>query len=486
MGSTDSAWSTRRRHPGANSRAVVGFAVLAAAAWGAGCSSELREAELSDESGLDLPSGFASPPAADQAAEPRLPHDDGSSATTGEPKVADPADTEPSIPGRTRRAALFRAGPSQAQLEVAIQRAAEYLIDHCDDQGRFVYRADPATGKSLGTHYNLLRHAGAVYALAMYHDWQPDDRARTTMIRAAGFLRRESIRPLPTSEGDLLAVWSLPEVTGEAGPAEIKLGGTGLGLLAFCSAERIAPGTFAPGDFDGLADFLVFMQRPDGSFYSKFLPHEHMPEPSWTSLYYPGEAALGLLTLYEYGGNQRWLDAAIAALVYLAESRRESVFVPADHWALLATGRLFSVAKQERRKLPATLLCRHAAQICRSMLAARPQFPLPPPQRGCLTGDGRTCPTATRVEGMLAALVILPESTQPLPAEIAAATSDAVGFLLRNQLTEGPCRGGIPAKVAADGRSTGSAAEIRVDFVQHALSAMIQLHRWGADSTDAD
>jgi len=41
---------------------------------------------------------------------------------------------------------------------------------------------------------------------------------------------------------DLLGVWSLPGIVHDKSPPELKLGGTGLGLVALCSLKNIDPG----------------------------------------------------------------------------------------------------------------------------------------------------------------------------------------------------------------------------------------------------
>ena len=56
------------------------------------------------------------------------------------------------------------------------------------------------------------------------------------------------------------------------------------------------------------------MQKEDGTFYSKYIPAEGGRSVRWTSLYYPGEAALGLLMLYEKDPSAAWIQAAANAI----------------------------------------------------------------------------------------------------------------------------------------------------------------------------
>ena len=74
---------------------------------------------------------------------------------------------------------------------------------------------------------------------------------------------------------------------------------------------------------------------------------------SWTSLYYPGEAALGLMMLYEVEDDDaqriRWYRGASRAIRYLYEVRKDLPLakVEPDHWALIATERLLGAVRQD-------------------------------------------------------------------------------------------------------------------------------------------
>jgi hypothetical protein len=248
------------------------------------------------------------------------------------------------------------------------------------------------------------------------------------------------------------------------------------------SVEKVAPGTTPPDELQRLGRFLVFMQEPNGNFFAHYCPSRGGRIDPGGSLYYPGEAALGLVMLYEHDPQPIWLDTAARALAYLARRRADQESVEADHWALLATARLLPLYDQCREP-PATReeLLWHAVQICESMLAEKPEIPEDAVEHGCMTDDGRTCPTATRVEGLLAALQFLPEDETQLRERIAQAMSEAVPFLVRSQVCEGPLAGGIPHRVRPVAKDDpryakfdpASMTEVRIDFVQHALCGMI-------------
>jgi hypothetical protein len=369
---------------------------------------------------------------------------------------------------------------SYDRLREAMDLSTAYLTKNCDENGKFLYRINVNPDIRVKPKYNLLRHAGTIYALASYDHDYPQEATRDTLKRAAAFLKESAIAPLSERE-DLLAVWSHPELTGSRNPLQAKLGGTGLGLVALLSVEKIRPGTTPVEYLRKMGNFLLFMQKSDGSFYSKYIPNKGGRDDKWVSLYYPGEAALGLLMLYEKDRSLRWLQGAADSIAYLARKRKGQTWVEADHWALLATAKLLPLYHLCRQSLPKKAIEQHAIQICESILERKPANYRNDLDFGCLTNDGRTTPTATRLEGLLAVIGYLPAEYTSLRKRMIPVIYEGLWFLLRAQLRSGPYAGGIPRAVRKlpeihhkfSNSFNRRVTEIRIDYVQHALSAMI-------------
>lgn len=386
-----------------------------------------------------------------------------------------PAESTP----QARATAPSGASHSQEALQRAIVAGGEYLIEACGPEGRFVYRVNLDPMETVAPSYNILRHAGTIYSLGLIDRYCPNPAVRDVMLRAAEWMKCTSLRPVPGEPG-LLAIWSFPQIHGSDAPACVKLGGTGLGLVALMSVERIEPGFTPLEQLQGLGRFLVFMQRDDGSFYSKYTPEYGGRDGRWESLYYPGEAALGLLMLDERDPAPIWRETAIKTLLYLARRRRDLATVEADHWALLATARLWSHAPETLLADERQAMLRHAVQICHSILASRPCSATEFDAEGSLVPGNLTCPTATRLEGLIAALTFLPDDEAALRRDIRLAVDRGIVFLKKAQICSGPYRGGVPRELLAHAPGGGfhfanrRSGEIRIDYVQHALSAMIQ------------
>ena len=171
------------------------------------------------------------------------------------------------------------------------------------------------------------------------------------------------------------------------------------------------------------------------------------PYDKYFSLYQPGEAALGMVTLAELelaiedqeqhkmvtstdlelehqqykqhftrtkeSYSQRWIQVASNALLYLERFRRDLNLqdIEPDHWALLATAKLLpildrlrnekSLESHERKQvdLEYSLIYSHGVKVAHSIVANHTTKGLKN-HNGCFTFDERTHPTSMRLEGL--------------------------------------------------------------------------------------
>jgi hypothetical protein len=382
-------------------------------------------------------------------------------------------------------------------LPTAIDEAAGYLIRNNNEKGRFVYRMSGEGKVVAPTKYNIVRHAGAMYALADYQVQGPsaDGRAKAAAVedRAANELITHYVRPLKADE-KLLAVWSDPKEEGGKKVAA-KLGGAGLSVIGLMGRNRALGGLDggAPAKeletAQGLARFIQFMQKPNGDYTSKYSDEEGKAT-DFESLYYPGEATLGLTMLYEADHDTQWLDTAMKGVGRLVIARRDVARdkLPPDHWLLIAIDRL--VPFYEKVKDPSITkdeMIDHAVTLAQLMIESQTKVSKVRPEiDGCYTKDGRTTPTATRLEGLLALEHALTGDAKRagIRKELRDSIVKGIYFLRRSQVTSGPNKGGIPGALVSESddggaeepedSADGKPTEIRVDFVQHALSALMR------------
>lgn len=375
------------------------------------------------------------------------------------------AETQTSIPG---------AKPSRTEVNHAIELAAGYLERNCDSTGKFAYEVDVMTGKQSNS-YDIIRHAGAMYALGMYNHAHPDPRAVEALVRAADFMRKNYIAP--GFRPDQLVVWSKPLPEGDQPRDQYaELGGTALGIVGLAELRNVKREGISLSELKALGHFLLFLQKSDGSFVQKY-DLRSGPVTNWHSLYYPGEAALAFVYLYEMDHSTVWLRAAGKALSYLAKGRVDLSSVPADHWALIATAKLLPHCGKDECGVERVQLIQYAVQVCTSILAEQWHGTA---LDGAFDPTGRTAPAATRLEGLLSALEFLPQDE--LRERIGAATNRGIAFLLRTQLSSGPYEGGLPGAFADN---TKGRSVIRIDYLQHALCSWLRYESLSRGSVDS-
>lgn len=403
-------------------------------------------------------------------------------------------------------------------LDRPIELAVRYLLEHCNENGRFDYIVQSIPEEGITTddpdQYNQLRHAGAIYALAQAYHWteqQGKTELQTDIVvcmkRAAGFMLKR-IGPVPPfnwkeakeSEDNrmpVLALWSpkdeidrgreiglLDKNNGETA----KLGGAGLALLSLCPLFEIDPDFVSKETLLGLGNFIDQMTLSDGSTIGAIDGSGRIQ--ILTSLYSPGEAALGLCSLYQVDPDDRWLKTSQNILSYLAELDEKSDDSDQDHWPVQAAEALF-LARSSGFQLNQNdqRIVRHACRIAQLFLKQQ----IVPENGfldnnldllGCFNEGGRTCPTSTRLEALGAALNVLPYLNQfgsedeqakirDLIPNIQQAQERGLQFLIRHQIQNGPGKGGMPP-IAAFPTSVQNSGCIQIDFVQHFLSAMLR------------
>ena len=310
----------------------------------------------------------------------------------------------------------------------------------------------------VGPAYNIVRHAGTAAALFEVAGATGEERFLGGRARAMAFMDGW-YRP-GHQEG-------LAYVLDKDGKA--KLGAFGLALLAVSRKLDAAP---EPADRDRalqLGRQIVAMQQPDGSFDS-YLPIRGDEPAGSVSLYYPGEAMLGLARVAALGRiDEGFLAAAHRGADYLIASRAGRTKLPPDAWLMQALDVL-------HRTEPKQAYVEHSMAIAKSMLADQYAPDAPPIYAGGFGGEPiRSTRTTARIEGIVAACRLGFRAGDARAPEYLAAIQKTLPHLLpmqydrRQQLLPGRSRGCSPGAM----RGGLDDAEIRIDYVQHHMSAML-------------
>ncbi len=349
----------------------------------------------------------------------------------------------------------------QTKARTAAEQGGDYLVRHFNmEEGHYDYVYDPKENK-VKSSYNLLRHAGTTYALLSLYEKIPDEKYRDTAARALDFTAAQGA-PCPPPHTTLRCVYE----TGS-----VKLGGNALAILALTEYVRVTSDETRLKEAQTYAAWIVATQDVNG----QFTKHEQYKDGSMSDLvseYYPGEAIFALMRLYSIDHDETWHTAATKGARWLIEVRdkgKATSTLPHDHWLLYGLNELHTIDAD-----PAYV--DHARKITDSIAGIQHVTADDLRWIGGFYNPPRSTPTATRVEGLVAAHALFVRAGDTTYANRAQEVIDrAVPFLLRTQVTKDRAQSLGLNEEGALGGFTESLDEynIRIDYVQHNISALL-------------
>lgn len=237
--------------------------------------------------------------------------------------------------GPGRALPLFRASVPLESVDAesilqACRLGGDFLVRVQRPDGRWYYEYEPGRDRLEPKAYNLLRHAGTTYSLIQLFAKTGDER----YMRAAD----EGLRYLRTT---IEADPDDPKRLYVREHQSIKLGGAGLALMAFVEKAKVRSlDAEETRVVEGLVRHCLLAQNPDGSFASYHAARDAKAKKR-RSIYYPGEAMLGLIRYHQIHPERAdVLRAVQKAAAYLADDRWRMLGiefnVPPDAWLMLA------------------------------------------------------------------------------------------------------------------------------------------------------
>ena len=340
-----------------------------------------------------------------------------------------------------------------------------YLGRNLKEDGRFVYRRNVDSEiKYDNTVYNSLRHAGTLYSMYLYEQMGLETRYKEARINSSLYFVNRYIKKV---NDKMSVVLSLPEEEGIKFPIA-KSGAAGVALAALCNLTEDAESkeTITLELMRELGEFLLFMQSEDGQIYAYYDINKKMIDKKAQAMFYPGEAAFGLLSLYEIDPRQKWLDGAIKAIMYLANERKDmDLDMPFDHWSVLVIEKL--IEKNLLNSSQLQTLKTYAEHMAIPILSNQITNPNNS-YYGAFKDNVRPGSIGTIMEGL--ASVYFCTDNEPLKRIISKSLSIGNYFLSKTQVKTGTQAGGMPnsANWVKPG-VTPNASVIRIDNIQHVV-----------------
>ncbi|MFY9557192.1 MAG: hypothetical protein WAV47_20980 [Blastocatellia bacterium] len=351
-------------------------------------------------------------------------------------------------------AAIFEL--NGARLKAAARAAGDYLIRMQKHDGSFHYYYNAAADRFEPRRYNIVRHAGTAVSLFDLYRATRDVRFLGGARRAVTFLTSRFHRARTANAAYVL------DYDGKA-----KLGSNGLALVALASQIELDAKSARPQNAARLANLILVMQHRDGSFKMRYRIGDSEPQ-GIDSLYYPGEAILGLVRLYRSNPDKRLLEGARRGANFLIESQQRMSALPPDAWLMQALEALYNIGHERR-------YADHAIALAEAMIAAQYTGEDPAGYAGGFgPGSPRATPAASRAEGLVSAYRIARSLGDRRAQTIAASLRACATFQLSQQFTAVNSKTLRNPRRAAGGFREGlTSFKVRIDFVQHNISSLL-------------
>jgi len=341
-----------------------------------------------------------------------------------------------------------------------------YINRNILEDGRFQYRKNVDPDITYDNKiYNALRHAGTLYSMFMYEKYGLEKKFHDSRILASKYFIDRYIKKLGN---DKYAVVSIPQEEGIKFPIA-KTGAAGVALCALCDLYKEE--VVSLDILRGLGEFLLHMQSEEGNIYAYYDLEKKSINKEAEAIYYPGEAAVGLLYLYEIDPQQKWLGAAKKTINYLVKTRKSmDLDIPFDHWSVLAIEKMILlnvVTQAEMNNYRA-----YAEQMAIPMLSMQITN-MNNSYCGAFKDNVRPCSLGTIMEGFSS--IYFCTDNEPLRKVIYKSLAIGCRFLSRVQVKTGVQAGGLPnsANWVKPG-VTPNASIIRIDNVQHVVTGWLK------------
>ncbi len=333
--------------------------------------------------------------------------------------------------------------------------AGDYLLQHIVKDGSWDYEFNASSGKSNGG-YNVLRHAGTTYSLALVFKYGRDPDHYNGTIRTLNNLFSRYL-DFEKRGGREIAIVRSGSIA--------RLGGPALSLLALIEVKTVNPDAGYDRELEGLKNFIVEMKRNNGSLQCYYGGDEDKH-----SDYYPGEALLALSKYHQMTNDTEVLDTLRSGLAYYNDyfPNRYTAYSP---WATEAITYLHSIEGDEELKEKGYAM----ADACKrgqigTTTTSDPFF------IGAFSLNARSS-TASRIESVCDSYLMAFRADDTIQASRYRTSMDlCAGFLMRLQIDEEDASSLPDPDLAVGGvPNTAEDLTIRIDNVQHTAVVLIKV-----------
>ena len=207
---------------------------------------------------------------------------------------------------------------NKENLKRIITNASNYLKNSVKENGSFVYEYD-ISDKKESSSYNILRHEGTAWSMLQAYSLSNDEELKKKIDLSIQYIVENAL--VYKNENEIFVL--------DAEENELKLGANGIGILLFVEYMKEYNSTDYEDIIIKMGNAILEMQNEDGSYYHVYSYPDFEEKDEFRTVYYDGEATYGLIKLYEYTKDKKWLDAAERSMDYFVEENYEKY---RDQW----------------------------------------------------------------------------------------------------------------------------------------------------------
>lgn len=227
---------------------------------------------------------------------------------------------------------------SKSEYRRLVKTATKYLHGQLDENGRYEYGKFPHFDKKIG-FYNMLRHTSSTYSLLEGLEYLNDKSGIEWAKKSLDYLLDNYMYIDPEEKNAAYIFDDTKNIN------EIKLGQNGVALIALTkymsmtgsdeymdAARKIARGTMRMIGEDG--NTVHVLNYPDLTV-----------KEEKRVIYYDGEAAFGLMRLYQVDKNPKWLEYVELLFNHFIKN---DYWKYSDHWLSYCTYELTKVKPEKK------------------------------------------------------------------------------------------------------------------------------------------
>jgi hypothetical protein len=356
--------------------------------------------------------------------------------------------------------------PSAEAFRKAALKGGEFVLRQITPEHTFHYVYLPYEDQyPSAAGYSIARHAGTVYSLLLLYQHSQQERFRQGAYDTLSWLMSIVNTPCLVAQGACVPEYGVA-----------SLGSAALSAIAALEYQRSTHDVQFEKQANALLEFIITMQTRDGDFRHFFSLQDQRVDLLGKTMFYSEEAALALVLGYKVFKNAAYLKAAERALDFLTQDKYRFFLgwfiYGADHWTCIAAQEAWPELKEP-----------HYLEFCRGYAAFLRKLQYEPGEWdqdfvGHYGFSALLVPQAGAAAGFTEALI----STYELgryhgvyDARILRQIELGLSALLREQLRpDNSYLVKVPERALGGFRRSLVESDIRIDFTQHAMSALIR------------